>query len=146
MLQQGATSRVLLSIQSGQIWGEDVPPMARRFLQLRFGAAVSDRIDFCETGPEVNSTADEARVLAKCISDHGWHSVVVVTSDYHTRRAGMTWKRVLREKRFALDIAIDGVADPEYSPSGWWRERTYAKTWLLEFTKLCWTTFVPWGS
>lgn len=146
LLREGTADRVLLSIDNGRIWGEPLPPMARRFLQSRFGDRVSDRVEFCETGPEVNSTADEARVLTKCIQNRGWHKIVVVTSGYHTRRAGITWRRVLREQNAALEVSMHGVEDPEYSAERWWRERIYVKTWLLEMTKLLWTIFVPGGS
>jgi uncharacterized SAM-binding protein YcdF (DUF218 family) len=146
LLQEGTADRVLLSMDNGTIWGEPLPPMARRFLQSRFGARVSDRVEFCETGPEVNSTGDEARALVKCIQDRGWQRVLVVTSNYHTRRAGITWRKVLHQQNASLEISMHGVEDPEYSPQRWWRERTYAKTWLLEMTKLLWTVFVPGGS
>ena len=31
---------------------------------------------------------------------------------------------------------VYGVADPAFQSRGWWRERLYAKTWVVEFAKL----------
>jgi uncharacterized SAM-binding protein YcdF (DUF218 family) len=70
----------------------------------------------------------------------------VVTSNYHTRRAGIIWRRVIREQKLPVKLSMEGVEDPEFTPAGWWRQRQYAKTWLLETTKLLWTIFVPGGS
>jgi len=39
----------------------------------------------------------------------------------------------------SLKIWVRGVADPEFQPNGWWRQRLWAKTWLMEFAKLVWT-------
>jgi uncharacterized SAM-binding protein YcdF (DUF218 family) len=146
LLQDGGASRVLLSIDNATVWGERIPPLARRFLQTRYGDEIASRIDFCETGPEVNSTADEARALTECMRARGWRSIVVVTSNYHTRRAGIIWRRVIREQKLPVKLSMEGVEDPEFTPAGWWRQRQYAKTWLLETTKLLWTIFVPGGS
>ncbi len=54
--------------------------------ELRWRSGRSRR--FCETGGEVNSTLQEAQALRPCIHEHHWQSIVIVTSDYHTRRAG----------------------------------------------------------
>jgi uncharacterized SAM-binding protein YcdF (DUF218 family) len=62
--------------------------------------------------------------------------VVVVTSDYHSRRAGFLWRQAARQ--FPVQLWIDGVPDPEFQARGWWRKRIYAKTWYEEFTKLVW--------
>jgi len=88
---------------------------------------------------DVDSTAEEADVLVKCIGQQGWRSVVLVTSDYHSRRAGMIWRRTMREQRVGFLMAVHAVADPEFHPAGWWRERRSAKTWFMECTKLVWT-------
>jgi len=87
----------------------------------------------------VDSTEEEARVLLECINERNWHTVAVVTSDYHTRRAGMIWRKVLKRQQSSVDLRLHAVPDPEFHASGWWRERRSAKTWLFELTKLLWT-------
>lgn len=136
LLQRGIASRALLSVPNESYWGQPVVPIARKYVNDVYGHEIASRVDFCETGPEVNSTQEEARLLAGCIREYGWHSVAVVTSDYHTRRAGMIWRRVLRQEDPSVQLWMYGVPDPEFQAEGWWRERLWAKTWLMEFTKL----------
>jgi uncharacterized SAM-binding protein YcdF (DUF218 family) len=139
LLQKGAAARVLLTIPPASYWGEPVPPMARHFLETNYGNDLAARVDFCDVGPDVDSTLQEAQAIDHCIQDHNWKSVVVVTSNYHTRRAGILWRRVMRKQNPSLQLSILGVDDPEFQDRGWWRKRLWAKTWLLEFTKLIWT-------
>lgn len=138
LLQQGVAARMLLSVPKQSYWDESVVPMAQRYLENHYGKDVASRADFCETDPGVNSTAQEALALSRCIREHGWQSVVVVTSNYHTRRAGVIWRAMLRKDGSSLQLRIFGVDDPEFQPNAWWSKRLYAKTWVTEFSKLVW--------
>ncbi len=144
LLQQGIPSRVLLSVPKESYWGASIPPMARGYLEKNYGSDAASRVDFCETGADVNSTEQEARALDGCIRERGWQSVAVITSDYHTRRAGTIWRRMLKRENSSLRLWVHGVNDPEFQPQGWWRKRVYAKTWLLELSKLIWTELFGW--
>lgn len=139
LLQQGVPERVLLTIPPTSYWGEPVPPMARHFLEASYGHDLAERVDFCDVGPGVDSTFQEAQAIDRCIREHHWKAVVIVTSNYHTRRAGIIWRRVMQKRNPSLQISLHGVDDPEFQADGWWRKRLWAKTWLLEFTKLIWT-------
>ena len=136
LLQEGVTGQVLLSVPKQSYWGESVPDAARTYIGRKYGGAISDRVVFCETGPEVDSTRQEAEALAACIRERGWRSVIVVTSSYHTRRAGHIWRSVFKSVRPPTQIFVYGVNDPEFQPRGWWRKRLWAKTWFYEVTKL----------
>jgi uncharacterized SAM-binding protein YcdF (DUF218 family) len=144
LLQQGLPNRILLSVPRESYWGASIPPMARGYIERNYGSEAAARVDFCETGTDVNSTEEEARALDACVHQHGWQSIVVVTSDYHTRRAGMIWRRTIRQQDPSLHLWVHAVNDPEFQSRGWWHERLYAKTWLLEFTKLIWTELFGW--
>lgn len=139
LLQQGGASRVLLSVPEQSYWGEPIAPMARRYLERNYGADLASRVDFCATGPDVNSTEDEARTLGRCVQQHGWQNVAIVTSDYHTRRAGIVWRKILPKEDPKARLWMFGVPDPEFQAHGWWRTRLYAKTWFMESLKLVWT-------
>jgi uncharacterized SAM-binding protein YcdF (DUF218 family) len=108
-------------------------------VEKHYGSGLAARLDFCETGPDVNSTEQEANALAPCIREHGWINVVVVTSDYHTRRAGRIWRKVLTKQHPSAHISLHGVDDPEFAANRWWGNRLSAKTWYLEISKLVWT-------
>ena len=139
LLQQGSAGRVALSVPKESYWGEEIPPIARQYLEKNYGADLAGRVDFCETGVDLNSTEQEAQALSPCIQQHRWKTIALVTSNYHSRRAGMIWRRTLPKRDPSIYLSVDGVADPEYQPRGWWRQQLYAKIWFMEFTKLVWT-------
>jgi uncharacterized SAM-binding protein YcdF (DUF218 family) len=136
LLQQQKLDQLLVSIPDFSNWDQPVAPVARQYLERKYGNEAAVRVDFCETGPEVNSTEQEAKVLLACIRTHHWNSVAIVTSDYHTRRAGIIWRRLVRKEDPQLHIAMIAVNDPEFGSGHWWQQRLFAKTSLLESTKL----------
>ena len=139
LLQQGSTTRVALSVPKESYWGEDVTPIARLYLEKNYGHELVSRVDFCETPADLNSTEQEAQALSGCIQEHGWKTIALVTSNYNSRRAGMIWRKTLPQRDPSIHLSVDGVADPEYQPRGWWRQRPYAKTWFQESAKLVWS-------
>lgn len=138
LLQSGVAGRVLLSVPKESYWGESIPPVARAYLERTYGSDLAARVDFCETNEDVNSTVQEAQALGPCIRQRQWHSIVIVTSDYHTRRAGILWRRIIGSDR-NVHLWVEGVKDPEFQEP-WWRHRQSAKIWFMESIKLVWTT------
>ena len=143
LLQRGVVDHIMLSMESVNVWGQNVPEVAHNYFLSNFGSQVADRIFFCFQ--DTDSTLDEALGLRQCLEQHNWRSVIVVTSQFHTRRAGMIWRKELAYAHSPFKIWIYGVDDPNYNPNGWWRKRRYAKTWLLETTKVVWTYFFGYG-
>lgn len=135
LLRDGTTSRILISVPKESYWGQAVAPTALADIKKTYGEETASRVDFCEIG-DVDSTEEEAAALAPCIDERALQSIAVVTSDYHTRRAGIVWRRVFRQRHSSVHLWIHAVPDPEFHASRWWRERRSAKTWLLESTKL----------
>lgn len=78
-----------------------------------------------------NSTRSEAIALLADMRRMGIHNVDIVTSNYHTRRAGNVYRKL------AGDIQIHMVAAPfpDFDPNTWWHHREAEKTVLLEWTK-----------
>ena len=142
LARDGIVDRVLVSVPPQSYWGQAIPPVALQFIERNYGAALAARVEFCVVGPDIDSTEQEAKALLPCIQERGWRSVIVVTSNYHTRRAGILWRRHIRRRNPTTTLAIDGVSDPDFHAQGWWRDRRSAKTWFLEFTKLVWTLIV----
>ncbi len=139
LLQARRVDRILVGLPSQSYWGEPLLPMATAYFRRTFGDSVASSVDFCSMS--VNSTEEESLALIPCIQAHGWHDLVIVTSDYHTRRARIAWSRTLQQHGPILHTWMYGVADPEFQADGWWHQRLWAKTWFLEFTKLIWTMF-----
>jgi hypothetical protein len=137
LLHRGVVDRVLLSVPKESYWGQSIPPVAHSYLERLYGSDVAARVDFCETSGDVNSTAQEAQALSPCIREHHWQSVMIVSSNYHTRRAGMIWRRMTRGDA-NIHVWIEGVTDPEFQQP-WWRHRQSAKVFVMESSKLVWT-------
>jgi uncharacterized SAM-binding protein YcdF (DUF218 family) len=142
LASQGIVDRVLVSVPRESYWGQAIPPVARQFIERNYGRALADRVDFCETGAGVDSTEQEAAVLIPCIQQQGWRSIIVVTSNYHTRRAGSIWRKQIRKEDPGTTTCIYGVPDQDFHEQAWWRDRRSAKTWFFESTKLVWMWIV----
>ena len=78
-----------------------------------------------------HSTRDEAHTAAPIFREMGAHTVLLVTSDYHTRRAGDVFRSVAPDIRYV----VIGSPDEYFSAGGWWRDREGRKIALLEWTK-----------
>jgi len=139
LVQQGITDKILVSVPRESYWGQPVAPIAYAYNEKLYGQEIASRFVFCETNGDVDSTEDESRILFDCIQAHGWQSVAIVTSDYHTRRAGIIWRRILRKQHSSVQLWVHAVPDPEFHASAWWRDRRSAKYLFLECTKLFWT-------
>lgn len=140
MLRLGMVNHVLLSLPREGFWGQAIPSVAGTYLERKYGKETAAHIQYCETAVEVNSTAQEARAIFHCMETKKWQSIIVVTSNFHSRRAGMIWRRTRKRENIAVQIWVDGVPDPLFHPNQWWSNRLYAKTWFLEFTKLVWSS------
>lgn len=70
----------------------------------------------------VESTHDEAVLLAKTAKEQNLKSVLLVTSGYHTRRTLWTFEKVFRDNNASTRIGIEsppaGWQTP--TPSNWW--------------------------
>jgi uncharacterized SAM-binding protein YcdF (DUF218 family) len=69
----------------------------------------------------VDNTASEAELLRAMVIAHHWTRVIVITSKYHTRRAGFAFRRGLRGTG-ATPILRASRYDP-FDPANWWHDR-----------------------
>ena len=142
LAQEDVVDHVMLSVGQISYWGESIPVVARNYLERTYGPALASRVAFCPMDGSVNSTAEEAVVLERCLEQQGWRSVIVVTSNYHTRRARRIWRATLASAAPSFTVSVVGVPDGDFQPRGWFRKRRYAKTWIEELAKLTWTYVV----
>jgi len=138
VLQDAKAERILISVPRESYWGQPIAPIARVYIEKQFGIEAASRVDFCEMA-STDSTEEEAELLLACIAAHHWNSLAIVTSDYHTARTKVIWRRLLKKRKSSLAVVVHAAPDPEFRPDKWWGERRSAKTWLLEATKLLWT-------
>ena len=77
------------------------------------------------------STLSEGREVLPRLEEAGCRSVLVVTSDFHTRRAGSILRRVWPN----LTVRMASAPTVDYDVNSWWQDRTYQKTFFFEWTK-----------
>lgn len=126
LAREGYAPRVVVSGVRG-MYGNTEADMAIAFA-VRRGAP---RDIFIAARGDVVSTRGEAAEDVAMLREMGAHSYLLVTSDYHTRRA----RRVFA--REAPDLEVHAVAsdDPMWNGGYWWRTREARKSWLLETSK-----------
>jgi len=140
LLQRGSVDQVAVSIPRESYWGVEISPIARQYFQKTYGTELAGKVYFCETEPEVNSTQKEAQALSPCIRGHGWNRIVLMTSNYQSRRVAMIWGKTLPKGNSSVQTSVEGVGDQEYQPQGWWRQRTSTEIWFRESAKLVWAS------
>lgn len=86
---------------------------------------------FAHAENESHSTVEEAAFIVKELHRRNVHKMLLVTSNYHTHRAGDIYRRA------APDITVITVSAPDdnFTPDGWWMNREGRKTFLTEFEK-----------
>lgn len=126
LAEAGFAPRVLVSGVRG-MYGNAEADLAIEFA-VRHGAP---RGIFLAAHDDVMSTEGEAEGDVRILRRMGVHSYLLVTSDYHTRRAGRAFGRVAPEMEMHT-VASD---DPMWNGGYWWRTREARKTWLLEMSK-----------
>ena len=80
------------------------------------------------------STRDEAKDAEKCLAQDNDKRVLIVTSDFHTRRA----LSVLRREIPGHEYSVAASRDLEQFGVRWWTHRQWAKTFLDEWLRLIW--------
>jgi uncharacterized SAM-binding protein YcdF (DUF218 family) len=133
LMQEGYAPRILLDLFSkGRTYGLLDIDLAQQFLQR----TTPGKSALCLA--KKNSTYDEARYLRDCLKGSGVKSVLVVTSDYHTRRALSILRARLPEYHFSIYAADDSF----YFGTRWWTNREWAKTTLAEWQRYLWWQLV----
>ena len=80
---------------------------------------------------EARSTKEEAQDALARLRKMGVHKVLLVTSDYHTRRAG----RIYRSAAPDLQFVVVAAPDVSFTADGWWRNRQGQKIAFIEWVK-----------
>ena len=82
--------------------------------------------------PPVTSTWDEAQLISEYSKTHNLHSILIVTSGYHSRRALRTFRTLLEDTNteVGIDPVETGIQTPP--PATWWM---YPRGWQLVFVE-----------
>jgi len=86
--------------------------------------------------PNIDSTRDEGAFVGKYLKEHRVRKILLVTSNYHTHRAALLFRR----ENPGLWVVAIGAPDPNFTPNTWWQSREGQKTFFFEWMK----TFAAW--
>lgn len=79
---------------------------------------------------DADSTREEAEALVKLAKTRKWHKTIVVTSNYHTRRARYIFNRVFPQ---GIEVRVASARDGDFDPQRWWEKRKSTKELMQEF-------------
>jgi uncharacterized SAM-binding protein YcdF (DUF218 family) len=130
LLRQGVAPRVWLNVETRDlIYDQRLIDIAQKYVN---GLPEANRVSVCPiTSFSTFAEADDAR---RCLQPLGAHRVLIVTSEFHTRRARMIFRHRLPQYQFSVAAA--------HSPGGfgiaWWTNREWAKITFDEWSKILW--------
>ncbi|MGO9640480.1 MAG: YdcF family protein [Candidatus Acidiferrales bacterium] len=75
------------------------------------------------------NTREEAEALRTLVAERGWRRILVVTSNYHTRRSRFIFNHVMPSD---ITVRIASARDLDYDPASWWHHRQSLKLFLHE--------------
>ena len=132
LLRNGYSQELILDAPDWVEYGRTSSDLAREYIHA-VDPNNTSHLHVCSFNGD--STVLELREVSQCV-----HAIapkaktaILVTSDFHTRRALSVAQHVLPEYRWSVAAAPDvrfGAA--------WWQHREWAKTALAEWQKLCW--------
>jgi uncharacterized SAM-binding protein YcdF (DUF218 family) len=130
LMQLGFAPRVIMDVpQNERVFGADAVQLAQAWIDKQPQASA---LSICPIAGL--STKTESSESAQCLRRVGAHSVLLVTSDFHTRRARDIYSKEQPEFRFFVAAAPDATQFGER----WWQHRQWAKTNLDEWLRLIW--------
>jgi vancomycin permeability regulator SanA len=130
LLHKGLVPHVFFDAEERSlIYDELLVDIAQRYINAR---GEQSRVSVCPvTG---SSTFAEVRDANRCLQTIGAHSVLIVTSEFHTRRALMIFRHSLPQYQFHVAAARNSWQFGEK----WWTNREWAKTVFDEWLKTAW--------
>lgn len=147
------TSDVIVVLSDDNYWGERAARAAELFKagwaprvvtagrQLRAYASMAELMqhDLVDRGVPASAvvrctyrgdnTREEAEAVSQFLAQHGWKRVLVVTSNYHTRRVRYIWERSVAA---GTQLRVVAAHDSEFDPGSWWRTRGGVKLMARE--------------
>jgi uncharacterized SAM-binding protein YcdF (DUF218 family) len=82
---------------------------------------------------DADNTREEAQALALLAARKKWRNVIVVTSNYHTRRARYISDRVFPS---TVKVRVASARDGDFDPEQWWQHRKSIKQLTREMAGL----------
>ncbi len=134
LLRQGGAAHLFLDVETRDaIYDRRLTDIALAYVNAMPEAR---SISICPiTGFSTVAEADDVR---RCLQSLPVRKVLLVTSEFHTRRALTIFRHRLPQYQFSVAAA----RDPANFGAAWWSNRQWAKTTLDEWMKIVWFELV----
>jgi DUF218 domain len=134
LLDQGYGRRVLIDVPAAaKVYESTQLQLAEKYIR---GLPQAASVGICPI--EGLSTLEESHDVEKCLAGEAGDRILIVTSEFHTRRSLSIFHREIRGKSFSVAAARD---DSQFG-TRWWTHRQWAKTCVDEWLRLIWWTAV----
>ena len=78
---------------------------------------------------DADNTREEVQFLQKLVREKNWKSVIVVTSNYHSRRAKYIFGKIFAD---SVTVRMAAARDANFDPQHWWEHRQSVKRFFHE--------------
>jgi len=78
---------------------------------------------------DADNTLEEAIALARFCAERHFRSVIIVTSNYHARRARYIFEKVFPP---TITVSVAGAHDGDFDPEDWWEKRKSQELFVHE--------------
>jgi uncharacterized SAM-binding protein YcdF (DUF218 family) len=130
LLGEGYTRKIVIDVPAeGQIYEFSPLELARRYAE---DLSPKASISICPIAGL--STRDEVRDAEPCLARESAKSVLIITSDFHTRRA----LQIFQKEIPGISFSVAAARDSKQFGIRWWAHRQWAKTFLDEWLRLIW--------
>jgi uncharacterized SAM-binding protein YcdF (DUF218 family) len=137
LLRAGYARHMFVDATTGITYGHSYVDLAKDYITRTAGANVS-QVSVCAINGD--STKFEAQQVDGCLKTMvpPAKSVIIATDDYHTRRALSIFRTELPQYQWTAAAARTDFL----FGTPWWKNREWAKTYLMEWQKLLWWELV----
>jgi hypothetical protein len=130
LVRQALAPRAFLNVQTRDIvYNLRLTDIAQQYVN---GIGEARRVAICPIAGF--STFAEADDVRRCLQPLAARRVLIVTSEYHTRRSLIIFRHRLPQYQFSIAAAYN----PAVFGDAWWTNREWAKTTFDEWLKLVW--------
>jgi uncharacterized SAM-binding protein YcdF (DUF218 family) len=132
LLDEGYGRRVVIDVPAAvRIYDFTQVQLAENYVHNLPQAA---SVDICPI--QGLSTREEAHDVEQCLAREKGTKVLIVTSDFHTRRSLSIFRHEVHGKSFS----VAGAHDDTQFGTRWWTHRQWAKTCVDEWLRVIWWT------
>lgn len=138
LVRRQKADRILITSSHDRKSAQEVPRVHEALQRVLTTCGIAaDKIELLDS--ECSSTFDEAKALDEYLQNHPHTSMIIVTNDYHTRRARWVFRQVLGDRADQLQFV--SAKTERFDARNWWRNEYGFVTYLAEFPKFAFYQF-----